>query len=195
MGSGGERREEPIRPLLTGEIGDGAMRVGVRFEERCGWPPWVHLLVWFVVLACFLPQGPVLGFLAGTAKASGLMRVHPVPFALGLGFPLLFYGLMGELRTRVTDKGLVLAWGAAEMIRKEFPFSDILHAKAVTYSPLKEFGGWGIRFGSGGKSAWNIRGNRAVRLELAGGKIFYLGSARPERIVEWIHVPERKKNS
>ena len=59
-------------------------------------------------------------------------------------------------------------------------------ARAVTYSPLTEFGGWGIRWSAKGKTAWTTRGNRALRLELADGKVLYVGSDRPERILPFV---------
>jgi len=77
-------------------------------------------------------------------------------------------------------------WGISEVIRKTIPFREIRRAEAVTYSPLGEFGGWGIRAGMGGKRAWTVRGNRAVRLHLLDGTFFYLGSRRPGRLLSWI---------
>jgi hypothetical protein len=79
-----------------------------------------------------------------------------------------------------------MRWGLAEVVRKKIPFQEIRELEAVTYSPLGEFGGWGIRVGANKKKAWNIRGNRAVLMHLTDGARFYLGSDRPERMVEWI---------
>jgi hypothetical protein len=168
------------------------MRSQVRFEERCGYAWWVHALIVFVVLACVVPYLADLGLIPGAGKAPDPGRASLFPLFLGLAIFVLFYGLMGELRTRVTDTGISLAWGAAELFRKEIPFTEIRGAKAVTYSPLREFGGWGIRWGSKGKIAWTTRGNRALRLELANGKLFYIGSDRPERIVPLIRLGEKK---
>ena len=162
------------------------MRSQVRFEERTGYAWWVHAVIFFVVLACLAPQLAALGLIPGIAKSSDPGPPPFFPLYLGLAIAVLFYGLMGELRTRVTDTEVRLAWGAAELIRKRIPFSEIRGARAVTYSPLAEFGGWGIRWSAKGKSAWTTRGNRALRLELADGKALYVGSDRPERIVPFI---------
>ncbi len=59
-------------------------------------------------------------------------------------------------------------------------------AEAVTYSPLGDFGGWGIRMGGNKKKAWTVKGNRALVLELKDGTRFYLGSEKPERILSWV---------
>jgi hypothetical protein len=82
----------------------------------------------------------------------------------------------------------VVGFGRLQWIQKHIPFSEIVDLDPVTYSPLREFGGWGIRFGFGGKRAWTIRGNRAVRLKLRNGKLFYLGSQDPEGLAEQIRM-------
>ena len=76
-----------------------------------------------------------------------------------------------------------MVWGIAGVIRKSVPYSQIRQASPVTYSPLSEFGGWGIRLGRGKKVAWTIRGNRALCLHLQDGTLFYLGSPHPERLL------------
>ena len=93
---------------------------------------------------------------------------------------------MGQLRTRVTEEGVLVVWGLAEVIKKKVPFEEIESMEAVSYSPLGEFGGWGIRFGTQKKRAWTVRGNQAVRLDLRDGIKLYVGSQHPARLGERI---------
>ena len=53
------------------------------------------------------------------------------------------------------------------------------------YKPIREYGGWGIRYGRGGK-AYNVSGNKAVQLVLKNGKRLLIGSQRPDKLVEAI---------
>lgn len=55
---------------------------------------------------------------------------------------------------------------------------SIRHSEVRTYSPLKEYGGWGIRYGSNGK-AYNVSGNQGVQLEFRDGKRLLVGSQLP----------------
>jgi len=55
------------------------------------------------------------------------------------------------------------------------PFEDIKSYKARTYSPLKEFGGWGIRFGFESK-AYNVSGDKGLQLELENDRKVLFGS-------------------
>ena len=50
-----------------------------------------------------------------------------------------------------------------------------------TYSPITEYGGWGIKWGSGGK-AYNVSGNRGVQQEFTDGKRLLIGSQKPEQL-------------
>ena len=58
------------------------------------------------------------------------------------------------------------------------PFETIKKAAPVTYRPIRDYGGWGIRYGSKGK-AYNISGNQGVLLEFTGSKPILIGSQRP----------------
>ena len=84
---------------------------------------------------------------------------------------------------------------AAVILVKMIPFDEVESAHAITYSPLGEFGGWGIRFGGKGKKAWNIRGKRALLLKLKDGTLFYLGSDKPERILQWFSSANKRTNA
>ncbi|MCJ7630753.1 MAG: hypothetical protein MUO50_20435 [Longimicrobiales bacterium] len=107
--------------------------------------------------------------------------VHPL-----IWLTLAIYSLMGQLRTRVTPSGIEISWGFAEVIKKTIPMGEIVRAEAVTYSPIGDFGGWGIRVGGKKKKAWTVRGNRAILLHLKDGTRFYLGSDKPERVLQWV---------
>jgi hypothetical protein len=65
---------------------------------------------------------------------------------------------------------------------RTIPLSEIAEAKAETYRPLREFGGWGLRFARGGKRAYSMRGNRGVRLRLRDGRVVMVGSQRAEEL-------------
>ncbi|NVL91956.1 MAG: hypothetical protein HWN71_02845 [Desulfobacterales bacterium] len=60
----------------------------------------------------------------------------------------------------------------------------------MTYNPLKDYGGWGIRYGRGGR-AYNVSGNRGVYLELSNGKSLLIGSLQPEELARAIGMQMR----
>lgn len=168
------------------------MRTQINYEERSGWSWWVHLLIMTTFFAAVFPLIEMGKGNVGGGADSMPVWAAALCLLLGFGIPFFLYLLMGQLRTRVTTLGLDIRWGYSEIIKKRIPFEEIQEAEAVTYSPMGEFGGWGIRVGRNKKRAWNIRGNRAVLLHLRDGTRFYLGSDRPERILQWITSAKRR---
>ncbi len=163
-----------------------ANRQRASYREVTGWPPWVLLLVW----GCFLVGGGAVvreayQILTGTGasdKVPGDAVVLVVIAGLCGLVPVLFHLLMGVLIVEITQEEIVAKFGPLGPFKKRIPFDDIVSMEPVTYSPIREFGGWGIRFGGGGKSAWSTRGNRALVIGLKGGKKVYLGSEKPEHL-------------
>jgi len=107
-----------------------------------------------------------------------------IPLAFVLLIPAWFY--LMKLVTEVHDDAIRLrfAWGWRP---KRIPFSAISRAEAVTYRPLAEYGGWGIRKGRNGW-AWNISGNRGVRIRYTDGKEFLIGSQRADELARAIQA-------
>lgn len=164
------------------------------YEERAGWAWWVHLLVSITLVALVIPLMEGLNGNIGTGPGEMPVWVAILCASLGLGIPGGIYAFFGQLRTRITDEAIDIRWGFLEVIKKKIPFESIENAEAVTYSPIKEFGGWGIRYGRNKKKAWNIRGNRALLLHLTDGTLFYLGSDKPERMLQWVVSAKKRRD-
>jgi hypothetical protein len=91
----------------------------------------------------------------------------------GLGFPAfaLLVRLMTEVRSgEVTVR--VFPFGTTHI-----PLAQVKEAEVREYSALREFGGWGVRTGQGGK-AYSAYGSEGVQLWLKDGKRILLGSQR-----------------
>jgi hypothetical protein len=72
--------------------------------------------------------------------------------------------------------------GLAPFRRRGIALRDIATAEAVTYRPLADFGGWGVRWAGRRGVAYNASGNRGVQLVLADGRKVLVGSQRPEEL-------------
>jgi hypothetical protein len=67
-----------------------------------------------------------------------------------------------------------------------FSFEEVEKMYSREYKPIREYGGWGIRFGKNGK-AYNMGGNMGFQLILSNGKKVLIGSRRPfeiEKIIQ-----------
>lgn len=67
------------------------------------------------------------------------------------------------------------------LFRKSIALKQIGGAEAVTYRPIRDYGGWGVRYGGNGW-AYSVSGNRGVQLKMKEGHDILLGSRQPERL-------------
>lgn len=97
----------------------------------------------------------------------------------GVGLPWLF--LTARLVVEVRGDGLYYRYYPFHFRWHHLAAEDIREVELRTYRPLLEYGGWGIRWGLKGK-AYNVSGNRGVRLRLRNGKRLLFGSRRAEEL-------------
>ncbi len=97
----------------------------------------------------------------------------------GLFLPLFFFAV--RLETEVDGGRLTVRF--FPHITKTLSPHDIDDYYVRTYRPLKEYGGWGVRWSPRFGWAYNASGNQGVQLELAVEKQLLIGSQRPEELL------------
>ena len=127
-------------------------------------------------------QQVVIGEPFGDNPASdGWLIAIVVVFGMGLPAFILSISLRTEVRR---DAVLVRLWPIhRNWVR--IPVATVHEAAAVTYSPIREYGGWGLRYGPNGK-AYNVRGNRGVRIVHGSGERLLIGSQRADDLARAI---------
>ena len=68
---------------------------------------------------------------------------------------------------------------------------EIESFKAMEYSPLKEYGGWGIRYGFKGK-AYNVSGNKGVKIFLKNGSNIMFGSQKHQELAKALKMAKQQ---
>ena len=84
-----------------------------------------------------------------------------------------------KLITDVRSDGLHVRF--YPLSQRIIPYEDITSCVPRIYSPIREYGGWGIRWGRSGK-AYNVSGNRGVQLAFVDGRPLLIGSLQPEAL-------------
>ena len=100
---------------------------------------------------------------------------------IGLAIPLLFY--LFELRLKVNNDGLHYQFFPFHLKFYTIKMDEIESFKAMEYSPLKEYGGWGIKYGFKGK-AYNVSGNKGVKVFLKNGANIMFGSQKHKELAK-----------
>ena len=156
----------------------------IRFrEEQRFYQLWVWIIIAFITVLAwyFFVVQLIFGEQLGNNPAPDWV-VLIIWLIFGIIFPLWF--ILMKLEIVVTDSGLSFRFFPMHPKWRTIPFPDIVTAEAVTYHPLREFGGWGIRFGWHGGMAYNVRGDRGVRITLNNGKKILLGSQHAEELAQ-----------
>jgi hypothetical protein len=147
-----------------------------RFRQLWIWVVVIFLmgLSWFSFIQQIISKVPF-----GTRPAPDLVVIG-MWIVFGWAFPVMFY--TAGLTTEVRGDGIYIRFIPFHRQFRTMPFDAIQTYEARTYRPLKEYGGWGIRYGAAGK-AYNVSGNRGVQLILLSGRKILLGSQNPEELV------------
>ena len=89
-----------------------------------------------------------------------------------------------KLVTEVRDDGLFI-WFVWLWPERTIPWDQIRSVETRTYRPIRDFGGWGVRWAAKG-IVFHARGNRGVRLVLSSGERVLIGSQRPDDLAHAI---------
>lgn len=105
-------------------------------------------------------------------------------FGLAVGAAVMIGLVLAELRVEVRPDGLYVRFFPLTR-QHRFAWSEIESAEPRRYRPMREFGGWGVRFSRGGK-AYNVAGDRGVQLVFTDGRRLLIGSQRADELAEAI---------
>ncbi|MFC4987335.1 hypothetical protein [Saliphagus infecundisoli] len=91
-----------------------------------------------------------------------------------------------RLETEVRADGIYLKMWPLHRSFRRIAWSEIDQYEARTYRPLREFGGWGIRWASG-KRAYNVSGTRGVWIQRTNASDVLVGSQHADDFVTAIN--------
>ena len=157
-----------------------------RFRQKWLWPFLAAVPLSLIgIFGYGMIQQLVLGRPWGDRPLSdtALAVIGPLMILLGIGLTLLFFKM--KLLTEVREDGMHINF--VPLARRTVLFANIISCEVRTYNPIREYGGWGARFGPAGK-AYNVSGNRGVQLKLSNGERLLIGSQRPEELAQAVQA-------
>jgi len=138
-------------------------------EERQGVAAWVHVIIIAAI------GGSVFTVAVSPPEVGWWWSV--VPLVLGVAV----YTLFTPMTVSVEPDAMHVRFGRLGWPHWIFPIDEISDLRAVSFRPMRDFGGWGIRRATDG-ICLNQRGNRGVRFQHAGGT-YTVGSDDPEQLL------------
>jgi hypothetical protein len=149
------------------------------YEEQRVTQRWVQILLWviWVGLAC---AAVVALATKKTGPLGAVAIVAPIT-----GFVLLFRYL--KLQVRIDTEAINYRYFPVQQRYRIIRRRDIEHMDVITYDPMSDYGGWGIRYGAKGK-AYTVKGDHGLFIQLASGKNFLLGTSKPGELRRFLSV-------
>jgi hypothetical protein len=140
---------------------------------------WIWLLVYGIAIFAWVGfvQQIVLGQPFGANPAPD-WAMWLIWVLFGIGFPLFFHAL--KLVVEVLEDSIHIRY--IPLASRKIPFHEINRFEARTYGPIREYGGWGIRWWGKHRLAYSVSGDRGVELTLDGGRRVMIGSQRSEEL-------------
>lgn len=121
---------------------------------------------------------------------------HFVPFVLVnlvvmFGVPWLIWAC--RMETAVKADGIHVLFHPFHRQPKCFAWDQMDQCAVRTYSPIREYGGWGIKWGFSGK-AYNVSGNQGVQIKFKNRRRLLIGTQKPKEFAQAIamareHLP------
>ncbi|WP_058307010.1 DUF6141 family protein [Gracilibacillus massiliensis] len=140
---------------------------------------WIFISVFIFSIWYNFIQQIFLGKPVGTKPAPDVFLIFLwLFFCIIVPIILMFFT---KLIIEVREDGLYIRYMPFHLHYKKFLFKEIKDYEIITYSPLKRFGGWGVRLNLNGEKAYNMDGNKAIELVIK-GQTMVIGTRQPEQI-------------
>ena len=148
------------------------MRVFNETQQFTQW--WLWLILAVSTLAVITK--PVVLWIASDFKNH---IVFGTSFWIGGGTMILVLILfiVFKLTTWIDEKGISYQFFPIHLKPKLLAWDKIEQIGTRKYKPLIEFGGWGYRWGIGGK-ALNVKGNKGIQIKLQNGDSLLIGTQK-----------------
>lgn len=113
-----------------------------------------------------------------------------IGFLFMLILSLLFFIM--KLETRISDYGIAVRFYPLQLKFRNYRWEDLEEVYLREYSPIVEYGGWGIRYSFTGKGkALNVSGRMGLQLVFKDGRRLLIGTSKPEDIMQVLSVMGR----
>lgn len=139
------------------------------------------------LLMVFAPALAIAAVVIIAAWRSGAASFEFVAIKFCVAFAITAVLLSQRLVTVVNSHELQVRYWILRTRR--INLADIAEARVETFEPIREFGGWGIKWSlRDSTTGYTMTGNRGVRLVTARGEKLLIGSQRPDELLRAIEA-------
>lgn len=160
------------------------MDTEILFTERQKFKQWWLWLILLVINALFL-FGVFKQVISGQQFGDKPMSNIGLLLTTGLVILLTILFINFRLDTQIKKDAIYVKFFPFHLSFKRYTWDKISKSFVRQYSPITEYGGWGLRIGLFGKGkAFNVSGDKGLQLEFTDGKKLLIGTSKPNELKE-----------
>ena len=109
--------------------------------------------------------------------------------------PVVLFLYLLKLNTLINEAGIHYQFFPFHLSKRTIRWNEIQNCYVRTYSPIREYGGWGYRIsmGKNGK-AFNVKGNKGIQIKFKNGKRLLLGTQQAKNAQEVVERYFKTRN-
>ena len=163
------------------------MNKEISFSETQRFKQW-WLWVILIGVNALMFYGLITQVVNGNTFGNNPATNNQLLIGTGVSLVITFFILSFQLETQIKKNGIYVRLFPLQISYRFFSWNSLLKCYVKKYNPIKEYGGWGLRFGLFGKgTAYNISGDEGLQLEFTNGKKLLIGTQKPEELSEAIN--------
>jgi len=166
------------------------------FNETQRFDQWWMKLIYISLLG-FLIFGFYNWYIANeaTGNVAATDTTGQVVVVLSI-LPVMVLLYMIKLETVIDEIGVHYQFFPFHFSKKTIRWNEMDKCYVRTYSPIKEYGGWGYRtsFGKKKGSAFNVKGDKGIQIEFKTGKKLLIGTQKENEAQQVIQRYFRKSD-
>ncbi len=155
------------------------METKILFSEKQRFTQW---WVWLILLGVLAT--PFYGLYHELQKAQPFSDPSVntgLILSLAVILPVTALFIFMRLETQISKAGFAVKFFPFHFKFRQFAWSDLEEIYVREYSPVSDFGGWGLRYSlSGAGKAYNVSGHQGIQLVFKNGKKLLIGTNKPE---------------
>lgn len=146
----------------------------------------------YLILMLEIPMISLVSFLIWRSEPDKSRAILIIGTFLGV-LSLVFFFLMSiTLKTRIDPDGVKFRFSPFINNWKTFRKEEIQSIEVVEYSPISDFGGWGLK-GNRSTKAYSVLGDQGLLLDIGQKKKVMIGTQKPKELRSYIEEWQKEE--
>lgn len=162
------------------------------FTETQKFNKWWHYLIAGVPVVLIIVIMSLVQFDIVTSKDRTKTPVLFFSIIIITSFCFIWFTIL-KLKTEINSEGIFVHFLGIPFCKRAIKWEDLQSVSIITYSPLSDYGGWGVRYSiSGNGWCYNVSGKSGIKMVYKNGKPFLIGTQQPKEAEKIINLYFKK---